>query len=494
MCDPNTPEQIEGIYFSSMKISIINPPIRLSDKPRHIPHGLAILANIIRKKLDIKPVFIDMNAFRYSKEQLRTILTETEFDVVLIGGLIPVYKQIILYAQMIKEINPKSVIITGGSAAMSVPELLLSNSKVDVVCAGEGEKALIDLLNGLKEEKLENLTHIAGFYFKINGQIVYSGSSDLLKDIDSESDIPAYDLIPMETYLSNPIVGFGRDIDFISSRGCPFECTFCYQPWGKSFRGHSIDFVLSALSYLRKKYHIDFVSFQDDEFMAKPKRVYEFCEKVQRRIPGLLWSCTGRVNFINDDIVKAMRSSGCVSISYGLESGSARMLESMNKRVSIEQMEKAIRTNRKFGMMLPVSFIIGMPGEDEDSCRETVEFCVKNEIPLKSMMFATPYPGTKLFEYALNTGRIIDTKVHEFVLKLEDARDFTINLTDCFTDDQLILKRQEMIDEVCSRVNPLPLQASTKKLKNLFGALFEDYLKDKVLAKHRATHGGIDVF
>jgi radical SAM superfamily enzyme YgiQ (UPF0313 family) len=477
-----------------MKIVIINPPIRLSDKPRHIPHGLAILANIIRKKLNITPTFIDVNAHRYSNEQLNTILNEIDYDVVLIGGLIPVYKRIISYAKIIKEVNPKAVIIAGGSAAMSVPELLLKNSEVDVVCAGEGEKVLINLLEGLKEERLENLTDIVGFYLKINGEIIYSGPTNLLEDLDSESDMPAYDLIPMEIYLSNPIVGFGRDIDFISSRGCPFECTFCYQPWGKSFRGHSVDYILGVLGYLKETYHIDFVSFQDDEFMARPKRVYEFCEKVQRHIPGLLWSCTGRVNFINDNIMEAMRNSGCVSVSYGFESGSPRMLESMNKMVSIEQMEKAIRTNRKFGMMLPVSFIIGMPGEDENSCQETVEFCVKNEIPLKSMMYATPYPGTKLFDYSLRKGRIAEEKVHEFVLKLEDARDFIVNLTDFFTDEQLIAKREEMIDEVCSRVNPLPVQESSEKLKNLFGSLLGDYLQDEVMAKHRAEHGGIDVF
>jgi radical SAM superfamily enzyme YgiQ (UPF0313 family) len=106
-------------------------------------------------------------------------------------------------------------------------------------------------------------------------------------------------------------------------------------------------------------------------------------------------------------------------------------------------------------MMLPVSFIIGMPGEDEDTCRETVEFCVRTKIPLKSMMFATPYPGTELFEFAVSTGRIKRGKLHEFVLSLEDARDFTVNLTDAFTDDQLIAKRDEMIREVGDRVKPL---------------------------------------
>lgn len=480
--------------LKQFKIAIINPPIRLTDKPRHIPHGLAILANIIRKKIGITSTFIDINAHRYSNEQAESILRSIDFDIVLIGGLIPVYKRIIQYAEIIKAINPKSIIIAGGSAAMSVPELLLENSKVDVVCGGEGEKVIIDLLKGLREYKLDELTHIKGFYFKIDSEIVYSGSAGLLNDLDSESDMPAYDLLPMEIYLSNPTVGFGRDVDFISSRGCFFKCTFCYQPWGRKFRAHSVNFILDVLEHLRKNYGIDFVSFQDDEFMGNKARVYEFCKKVQKRIPGLLWSCTGRVNFVNEDIVGKMRDSGCVSISYGFESGSPRILRSMKKNVTIEQMKNAVVINRKYEMMLPVSFMIGMPDENEGSCRETVEFCVKNNIPLKSMMFATPYPGTELFEFAISTGRIKKEKMHEFIVRLEDARDFTINLTDAFTDEQLIAKREEMIKEVCSRVKPIPADEYEKKLRNLFGNLINISLEDETFVKHRAEHGGVDIF
>ncbi len=132
--------------------------------------------------------------------------------------------------------------------------------------------------------------------------------------------------------------------------------------------------IIDTLKYLKKNYGIDFVSFQDDEFTAQKRRVYEFCEQVRKQIPDLLWSCTGRVNLVKDDIVSVMRNAGCISISYGFESGSSRMLKDMNKTATIEQMEDVVRINRKYGMMLPVSFILGMPGEDDGSCRETVEF------------------------------------------------------------------------------------------------------------------------
>lgn len=480
--------------MKNLKVLIVNPPIRLTDKPRHIPHGLAILANVLRKKEWLSVRFLDINAHRYNPDQVRSLLKSIPFDVVLIGGLIPVYKRIIYYADMIKEINSRAIVISGGSAAMSVPRFLLEHSKVDVVCAGEGEKVIVDLLKGLKSHGLRDLVHVKGFYFKVDSEITYSGKPDLLDDLDADSDLPAYDLLPMDIYLSNPIVGLGRDVDFISSRGCPFNCTFCYQPWGRKFRAHSVKFIISALKNLRKEYGIDFVSFQDDEFLANKKRVYEFCDVIKREIPGLLWSCTGRANLVSEDIVSSMKDAGCVSISYGFESGSPRILKSMNKRVVVEEMEKAIKINRKFGMMLPVSFMIGMPEEDDSSCRETVEFCVRNKIPLKSMMFVTPYPGTKMFEYAVSSNRIPKGKIHDFVLSLEDARDFTINLTDAFSNDELIAKREEMIKEVCSRVKWEGSESYKTKLKSLFGNLADDYFKDKELAKHRMEHGGIDIF
>jgi radical SAM superfamily enzyme YgiQ (UPF0313 family) len=477
-----------------LNILIINPPIRLSDKPRHIPHGLAIIANLLRKKTACKINFLDLNAHRYSETTVEKIIRETAVDVLLIGGLIPVYKRIIELSRIVRKHHPECVVIAGGSAAMSVPEMLLSDSDVDVVCACEGEPAIVELMDGLKRSPVNELTHIKGFYFKIEKKVRFSGDRELIKDLDKESDLPAYDMLPMDVYLKNPVVGFGKDIDFISSRGCPFQCTFCYQPWGRRFRGHSVGFIIEGLKLLKNNYDVDFISFQDDEFMAKPDRVHEFCEAVQSRIPGLLWSCTGRVNIVSDALVGTMRRAGCVCISYGFESGSPRMLKSMKKNASIEQMENAVKLNRRHGMLVPVSFIIGLPGENEESCRETVDFCIRNNLTLESLMFATPYPGTELFEFAVRTNRIPKENLRDYVLRLGDAREFTVNLTDSFSDRALIEKRMEMMAEVRSRIDVLSRQALCGKLRELFGDLVDDYLDEKDNMKHRDEHGGMNNF
>ena len=478
-----------------MDILIVNPPIRLNDKPRHIPHGLAILANIIRKHNKINIKFIDWNAHRYSEKKFIDIVKDYSCQIALIGGLISTYKYLIKISGIIKQHHPLCKIIAGGSAAMSIPETILDNSTIDIVCTGEGEKTILTLLDCFKYDQNPDLSSIKGIAYKHEESIIINPPETFIQDIDTESSLPAYDLLPMEIYLSNPAVGIGRDIDFISSRGCPYECTFCYQPWGKKYRKHSVDFLKDAVLYLRKNYKIEFISFQDDLFIADRKRLFEFCELRDKFFPEIYWSCTGRANICDETIIKTIRNSGCTAVSYGFESASSKILKSMNKKITLDQMETVVQLNRKYGFPIPVSFILGMPGEDEESCQQTINFCIKNNLTLDSLMFATPYPGTYLFEYALNTGRILKNQIHDFVLKIGDARDFIINLTDFFTDEQLINKFTEMQTITKKAYKPASKKEMHSKILSLYGHLankfFDLSAEDN---KHKSKHGASNLF
>ena len=479
-----------------MKILIVNPPIRLSDKPRHIPHGLAILANIIRKRFKCELKFVDWNAHRYTEEKFRDIVKPFPCDVAMIGGLIPTYKYLIKIADIINGFHPKCKILAGGSAAMSVPEILLKNSKVDVVCTGEGEITIVDLLEAFQHEENTDLSQIKGIAYKDSDNgIIINEPKTFISDLDTQSDLPAYDLLPMDIYLAHSIIGPGRDTDFISGRGCPFHCTFCYQPWGHKNRHHSAEFVKEAILYLKEKYQINFVTFQDDLFIANRKRLYEFCELRNKYFPDIYWSCTGRANICDEDLIKTVRESGCTLISYGFESGSPRMLKSMRKKITLKQMERVVRLNRKYGLPIPVSFILGMPGEDKQSCDETVKFCIKNNLKLDSLMYATPYPGTPLFDFAVDTGRINENGIHDFIMRLGDARDFVINLTDTFTDEELQKKYEEMISLTKKGYRPIPQSEMEEKIRALYGPLSQEFFnlspEDR---EHRAKHGAIGLF
>ncbi len=486
--------------MTGMNVLIINPPVRFDDKPRNLPHGLAILANVIRDKTGIIPQFLDINAFRYSREKLREIITHADFNIVLIGGIASAYRQIVELCALIRQLRPEVKIVAGGYVVMPIPEVLLKNSAVDVVCTGEGEETLVDLLTAFRTCGFDaDLSGIAGLCYKTdhNEDVRCTGKRPRVDNLDAASCMPAYDLLPMEIYLSNPVVGIGRDIDMITVRGCPYRCSFCYQPWGNTPRSYSVDTIAQTIRKLRDEYKIDFVSFQDDEFMVDASRVKEFCDRRDRLFPDVLWSCTGRSNIIarNPAIVTRMKESGCTLISCGFESGSPRMLTSMHKMQTVEQMEEAVRILRRNEMPVPASFIIGMPGENQDSCQETLDFCLRNNLPLDSLMFATPYPGTEIFDFAVSSGRIDKSRMHQFMMTLDDARTFVINLTDAFTDGELIAKRQEMMDIARKNYEKFISQREIMdKMKKLFGPLLERVKLDEKDLAHRAKHGGMSTF
>ena len=158
-------------------------------------------------------------------------------------------------------------------------------------------------------------------------------------------------------------------------------------------------------------------------------------------------------------------------------------------------MEHVVDLNRKYGLPIPVSFILGMPGENEQSCKETVKFCIKNNLTLDSLMFATPYPGTALFDFAIKTGRIKKDGMHDFAMNLGDARDFVVNLTDSFTDAELQRKYKEMISIAKKAYKPIPRNEMKKKIKTLYGPLSDMFFnlspEDR---EHREKHGAADLF
>lgn len=478
-----------------MNLLMINPVIRPNEKPMCIPHGLATIASVIRKNCsDVDITFLDINGYRYDNNTVEKMIQQMDFDVVFIGGLIPVYKQVIDMSEFVKQVNPDAIFVAGGSVAMSVPNELLTNSKVDVICMGEGEVTAIELLEHFKENGLNRLSKVRGISYLKNGKFVQTSPMPFIQDLDTESALPAYDLLPMEIYLNiNVTGGCGREIDFVTTRGCPYLCSFCYQPWGHKQRIHSIGFMRNAIKFLIDEYEVDFIAFMDDEFMADRKRLKEFCDLRNKEFPNLHWSATGRANMTakNEDLVSLVRKSGCTEIAYGFESASPRMLKSMHKSQTPEMMEKTVNISRKYGLPVSASFIIGLPGEDEESCKETTDFCLKNNISLASLMFATPYPGTEIYDFAIRTGRIKD--VHQFALSLRDARDFVVNLTDAFTDQQLIDKRKEMMELTRENYNKyITRDQVMQKIKDLFGSLYKEF-DDKEL-ESRMKYGGVGMF
>lgn len=480
-----------------MKVLFINPIVRIKDDPRHIPHGLAVLAAVLRKAgYDIE--ILDINANRYTAEQVKDKLSNLDFDVVGIGCIVSVYRELKWIAEYLKTIRPEVPIIVGGSVGSSIPELVLEKTKVDVVCIGEGEETLQEYLQCLSTGR--DYSDVKGLAFKRGGKICFTPSRPLIKDLDS-LPIPAYDLLPIEIYVNNCAVGFGRELDFVSSRGCPYDCVFCYQPFGQTFRSHSADYVLNVIEYLKKSYDIDFLYFADDEFMGSNKRVYEFARKKMDNpiTRDVRWSCCGRVNLVNLELYKLIKSAGCTFVGYGFESGSDFILKKIHKRITSAQQKEAVRVTKESGLRFGCSFMLGFPWETYDTARATVDLCIDAQIPLSALLFATPYPKTQLFEYCWNKGILNDSNFEDFILGMGDVVDLQLNITENFSDKQLLDLRDNMIAEVKANVPKPKPEFLRGQLIDLYGEknyqLFrKKYTTDPKLREHYKNHGFNDFF
>jgi radical SAM superfamily enzyme YgiQ (UPF0313 family) len=426
-----------------MDFLLINPPIRLYAKPDTHPFGLAYVARALLDE-GHKVTILDINAHRWERSEVLARIDKLKFDLVGIGGLITVYPYVKWLAATLKSRYPHIPIVVGGSVGASIPRLMLERTRVDVVVVGEGEHTAKELLPKLVLG--QDLSDVRGIFYRRNGEIVSTPARERIKDLDS-IPFPAYELLPMDIYLENNKTDIyfdeyarknGLDLDnataipLISGRGCPFFCTFCYRNFGRETRKHSVDYVINHLRFLQERYQVRRFVFLDELFTVSKKWTIEFCDRVIRERLNIFFYVAGaRTNTVDEETLRKLRQAGCYAISYGIETGSQKMLKAMNKTgITVELNKKIVKMSDDIGLMGSHSFIVGMPGESEATIQETVDFAKEVGLRELAIFFATPYPGTQLFEIAKERRLITDEEGFVESLGGADASELRINFTE----------------------------------------------------------------
>ena len=445
-----------------MNILLINPPIREWSKPNVIPLGLGyIAASVLQEGHSVK--VLDINAHRFSRDEVEKKIKDADYDIVGISGIVTTYSYIKWLIQVLKKYHLGKKVIIGGSVGSSIPKIMIEKNLVDVVCIGEGEETVKELVSAL--EVGADLSRVKGIWYKdSHGRIFKNEERVTIKDLD-KIPLPVWDLFPMEIYLKNPIGAPNRNkwvdgaaadeaplsMNLYASRGCPYQCIYCYHDFmGQGYRHRSPENIVNEISILYEKYNVAYFHFIDDELVTKKDFVYKFCKLLKEFSNNvgekITWGCAGRVNLMTEDIIATMADAGCVLIGYGIESGSQKMLDFINKKVTVEQAKKAISLTKKYLGWADCSFMIGYPGENKDTIRETIDFCKELELIPEVIFFLTPYPGTELYSTALKEGRIKDEE--EYMLGLgEQGEKINVNFTD-FTDGELYKIQEDMIKEL----------------------------------------------
>jgi len=425
-----------------MNILLINPPIRENEPPRHIPIGLGILTNVLLNEGNNVNI-LDINAERLNNSAVYDrINLNSKYDIIGVGGLLTTYKYMKWLIPELKKFNPDSIIIIGGGAVTENPTLLLSKTVADIAVIGEGEITMKELTSHM--EKNKSLETVNGIAYKENNKIKITPPRPLIKNLDV-LPYPAYESFPIDIYLKNVahagILGKESEMGIITSRGCPFNCRYCYHIFGRGVRTRSIENVVGEIKYLINKFKVESLLILDETFTLNKRRVMEFCNVISQEKIDIPWSCYARVNLVDREILSRMKKTGCYRVGYGIESGSQKILDLMNKKVTIEQAKEAIKLTRKAGLICGTTWMFGYPGEDYGTIQETIDFCKDLKLSPK-FFYTTPYPGSEL--YIKTKDKILEKYGDEekYILTLGDVSDFTVNLTE-FTDEELMSLKKD---------------------------------------------------
>jgi radical SAM superfamily enzyme YgiQ (UPF0313 family) len=194
-------------------------------------------------------------------------------------------------------------------------------------------------------------------------------------------------------------------VTMYTSRGCPFHCIFCSYAKGRC-RYRSPENIVAEIEHIVAKYNIKGVQFYDDTLTAKESRIMKICNLLIDKNIKISWGCYSRVDIVNEKLLRKMKDAGCKMISYGVESGSQRMLNIMKKGITLEKARRAVEMTRKVGIVCSASYVFGIPGETRKSLKETIQFAKKINSNFAHFNMITPWPGTDLYEEMTQNNKI----------------------------------------------------------------------------------------
>jgi anaerobic magnesium-protoporphyrin IX monomethyl ester cyclase len=289
-----------------------------------------------------------------------------------------------------------AVAVAGGPDSATRTEFYLS-SGFDVVVPGEGEGSILEIARAAAEGR--DIDGIPGTVVQRDGRLVRGPVRPLLRDLDA-LPLPAWDLIDMEAYLGQWERTTGeRRAAVLTSRGCPFDCSWCSKPtFGRSFRQQSPERVIEELRALRQRYRVDYVRFCDDVFGISRPWIDRLLTLLEEERLGLQWECLARVDLLKPDLLHRMRSTGLARVYVGVESGSQKMLDLMNRGTRLAQVERTAAALRAEGIRQFWFLMLGYPGETLEDIEATLQLFRRFSPEEYSVSIAVPIPGTRFHD------------------------------------------------------------------------------------------------
>lgn len=413
------------------KVLLLTPPAFTFGKMRDInpvpPLGLGYIAAVLEQKdIEVK-IFDSLIEGVYQEELISQ-------DIIRIGASFEqIEEQVKLFSpdmvgvsnlfsrqaknahkiyEIVKRINPDTIVVSGGAHPSAVPEMVLQDENVDFAIIGEAEIAISNLIEYLRGNK--SIDELDGVGFRDNGDIKILPKKEFISDLDS-LPFPARHLLHMEKYFglssAHGVRHYERFSPIVTSRGCPIGCTFCsaHCVWGKSFRRRSPENVIKEMKELKDTYGIEELLFEDDNVTLDVKRAEEIFDLMIKERLDFKWDTPNGVAAfaLNERLIKRMKEAGCYKLNFAIESGNQGVLNNLIKKpLNLKKVKTLIKYAKGIGLDVGIFLILGIPGETLDQMWDSFRFAKEVGIYNPFVSVATPYPGSELYSLCIEKGYI----------------------------------------------------------------------------------------
>lgn len=450
---------------SELKLLFVNPCIRRNSHTKIVPIGLGYVVTFAHSQGFTNFDILDIDLHEYEDSYVEEYIQKNNYDVILLGSIVTHYKWIKWFVHMAKKHQPAAKIIVGNSVAGSIYELFLKKTPADVVIIGEGEHSTAATLEAIRTEG--DLSQVEGIAFRDSQGNIHKNPKRVACDVNSLPMVN-WDFFDIHGYIakSHNAMSWGMDgeasqktiaLPIATARGCAFRCTFCHFVfWDDPYRYRSPESVLKEIERNITKYGANYFNFWDDLSFASLPQVEKMCDAILASGLKFKWSAAIRADLFGRDrlpferrleVAKKMKTAGCMTTGFSLESGDPEILKMMNKKIEPQFFEDTVNILRNVGIVANTSVVFGYPIETKETIQRTFDQCLKVKV-YPSIGYLMPLPYTGMYEYAKQHGFITDED--SYLDSITERQDFTLNMTKLSTEELL-----EEIKQGAKRLNEL---------------------------------------
>ncbi len=430
-----------------MRIILASPEAKVWSERKHIPLGLGYLAAVLREgghECMIYDAAIEDVGVDYYLD-----LAEAQgkpYGMIGLTATTPLINDAWEMAQLGKKRG--LVTVLGGPHLTIMPLESMQpphDQYVDYVFKGEAEYSLLELANTLDAGRKPGL--LPGIHFRDGDKIISSPESPMIPDLDA-LPFPAHDLFKIDRYtnlqpLTDGLDRHARSFTILTSRGCPYKCTFCSKPvTGDTWRARSVESVVAEWKWLVNGLGATEIGVTDDIWNLKLPRAKELCRRlVEEGLSHVPWTTVHgmKVNHTDLELFQLMKAAGCKRVGFGVENGDEKMLRNViRKGQTLDQVRMAFKNAKAAGLQTMGFFIFGMPGDTEETMEKTIQLALELDPKLANFMLAAPFPGTVMYEQIVEGGQVFADNWSEFAIHEQKSR-FTMH--DGKYDDELVLRK-----------------------------------------------------